>query len=101
WYCQDFTCGYSWPAEFQDLGPAADRRLRLDGEKLRKMLAPCLIHMLDSLFASYVMFALAADGVINFVSVHDCWFCPAVVYREGREPEYGHAVLDRAIKEAG
>jgi hypothetical protein len=101
WYCRTRECDYVWSPEFENCVPDQHGRVVLDDKKLRKMLAPCLIHLLDSLFASWVMLALAEDGVRDFVSVHDCWFAPAVVYREGREPEHGHVVLDRAIRAAG
>ncbi len=99
WFCT--ACNHVWEATFYEEPLDEQGRAGLDREKLRKMLAPCLIHMLDSLFASFVMQALAADGVKDFVSVHDCWWAPAIVFRPGREPESGHVVLDRAIRAAG
>jgi len=109
WFCTAWTtvdghrvrCNHVWKATFYEQPLDEQGRPALDCQKLRKMLAPCIIHMLDSLFASFVMEALAADDVKDFVSVHDCWWVAGIVHRAGREPELGHVVLDRAIKAAG
>lgn len=97
------TCKVVWNAEFvAGHDHKGDGNLLLDGAKLRKMISPCIIHMLDSLFSSLVMEALVADGVTNFAGVHDCWYVPQTIYHtDGRESEDGHVVVNRAIKDAG
>ena len=96
WKCRNWNCGAVWRAKFYPATPGSDGRLQVDDEKLRKMLAPCLVHTLDSLFSSYVMLALDRAGVKTFAGVHDCWILPAEV-----DGEPGYDVLDRAIHAAG
>ena len=45
----------------------------VDLDKLKRMVAPCLTHTLDSAFAGFVVKALKALGVRDVVSIHDCW----------------------------
>jgi len=48
----------------------------VDRQKLKQMVAPCLIHMLDAHFSSLVMQHLAKRGVRDFVGIHDAWLIP-------------------------
>lgn len=50
---------------------------RVDPQKLARLVAPCLTHMLDAMFASMVVEQLRALDVRTIVSVHDCWLVPA------------------------
>jgi len=63
----------------------------VDLEKLRNMVAPCLVHMLDALFAGLVIEELAKRGVRDVVSVHDAWMVAAD----------GESTLDEAFDAAG
>jgi hypothetical protein len=63
----------------------------VDLKKLRNMVAPCLVHMLDALFASLVVEALAKRGIRDVVSVHDAWMVAAD----------GERTLDDAFDAAG
>jgi hypothetical protein len=53
--------------------PNAQGEYPVDPQKLRNMVAPCLIHMLDGTFAGFVIKALNDGGVKDVVSLHDCW----------------------------
>src|SRR5262249_19026823 len=44
---------------------------------LRRMISPCLVHMLDAAYAGYVLEALNDRGIKDVVSIHDCWLVPA------------------------
>jgi hypothetical protein len=101
WKCRNRECRHVWPATFHPSSPDANGNLRVDDSKLKRMIAPCIIHMLDSLFSAFVMKALVAEGVTNFVGIHDCWYIASTICRPKCEPELGHVVLDRAIKAAG
>ncbi len=86
---------------------SATPRKRADGTEdypvdlpvLSKMLAPCLVHMLDAAFSSLVMEKLAERGVRDFVGIHDCWLVPEKV-RVGDAVKDGRTVLKKAIDEA-
>ncbi|MBI4381965.1 MAG: hypothetical protein HY574_12350 [candidate division NC10 bacterium] len=71
----------------------------VDMRELRKMLPPCLVHMLDAFFSSLVMENLARYGVRDFVGIHDCWLVPQSV-RINAETKEGRKVLEQAIDEA-
>lgn len=64
---------------------------KVDRQKLARLVAPCLTHMLDAMFAGMVVEQLHARGVRTVVSVHDCWLVPF--------DERGQ--LDEALKAAG
>ncbi len=71
----------------------------VDYTTLRKMIAPCLVHMLDAYYSSLVMKKLADSGVTNFVGIHDCWLVPEVLIVNG-EMCVGHEVLYKVMVEA-
>lgn len=80
-----------------DIGP--DVRYEVDGNALKKMIAPCLIHMLDAFYSSLVMEKLADRGVRDFVGIHDCWLVPRTVMADGQVQD-GLRVLKTAMQEA-
>jgi hypothetical protein len=49
--------------------------------KLKQMIAPCLVHMLDAYFSSLVMKRLAESEVRDFIGIHDCWLIPSGTWR--------------------
>lgn len=53
-----------------------DGRYPVDKRELKKMAAPCLVHMLDAFYSSLVMSHLKSLGVSTFVGIHDCWLVP-------------------------
>lgn len=74
----------------------------LDRRKLRNLVAPCLIHMLDAYFSSLVLFHLHERGVRDVVGVHDAWLMPEIVLDRGQVREGGQVlqeVLQTAAKE--
>lgn len=71
----------------------------VDLEKLKRMVAPCLVHMLDAYYSSLVMEKLAASGVTDFVAIHDCWQVPENVTIGGTLCD-GKDILDGVMKEA-
>ena len=74
-------------------------RYKLDGNELKKMIAPCLIHMLDAYYSTLVMEKLAACGVTDVVGIHDCWLVPETVLFN-RNFDSGLTALRHALKEA-
>ena len=48
----------------------------VDGAKLRRTLAPSLVHMLDASLSAHLLDRLPSMGVTNFVALHDCWLIP-------------------------
>jgi hypothetical protein len=54
-------------------------RYRVDARKLRKQIAPMLIHSLDALFSGLVIEQLAQRGVQDFFAAHDAWYVPRTV----------------------
>jgi hypothetical protein len=53
---------------------AGDYKVSLNGaDALRRKVAPCLAHVLDTLFAGLVIEKLNALGVRDIVHLHDCW----------------------------
>jgi hypothetical protein len=45
--------------------------------KLRNLVQPCLVHVLDSMFASLVVDELARVGVTDVIAIHDAWLVSA------------------------
>jgi hypothetical protein len=88
--CGNRTCKHTWTARFVR---AVDRGgvYPANRVKLRNMVAPCTIHMLDALFSAHVMRELHARGVRAFAGVHDAWFVA----------ENARPVLEQAILAAG
>jgi hypothetical protein len=72
----------------------------VDLQKMKRKVAPCLVHMLDAYFAGLVIERLAAHGVRDFVSIHDCWLVPAGV-KTNEGPKQGRDVLADCIRDAG
>jgi hypothetical protein len=102
WICTDWqNCKHVWDATFHEALPNGAGQLQTDDEKMKLMVAPCIIHVLDALFSAHVMRLLAADGVATIVGVHDCWLVPDLIYRADGTAEPGHTVLARAIRDAG
>jgi len=85
--------------DFQPAKANDDGEYPVYSRKLRNMVAPCLVHMLDAYFSSFVMGKLAARGVTAFAGIHDCWMVPAKVSIDG-EIQSGLTVLETVIKEA-
>jgi hypothetical protein len=101
WTCTDWrNCERVWDATFHEAVPKKGQ-LQTDDEKMKLMVAPCIIHVLDALFSACVMRLLAADGVTTVVGIHDCWLVPELIYRADGTVEAGRAVLARAIRAAG
>jgi hypothetical protein len=75
----------------------------IDGAELRRFVAPCLTHMLDSYFSSLVLQGLRDSGVTGIVALHDCWLVPEALPVPGQPAavDDGAAVLERAIEAAG
>jgi hypothetical protein len=42
-------------------------------DALARMVAPCLTHAMDAMFAGFVVEQLNLRGVRDIVSIHDCW----------------------------
>ncbi|MGA8495837.1 MAG: hypothetical protein WB764_10165 [Xanthobacteraceae bacterium] len=73
-------------------------RYPVDRDELSKMIAPCLIHMLDAHYSTLVMEKLAARGIKDFVAIHDCWLVPEWLEIDGTLSE-GSAVLRKVLDE--
>jgi len=78
----------------------------VDESKLRRMVAPCLIHTLDAAYSSMVIEKLAAAGVSDFVAIHDGWWVPDSFlstheHEDFREICDGEEELTTAIERAG
>jgi hypothetical protein len=102
WHCTDWrNCKNVWDATFHQRTPNDAGQLQTDDEKMKLMVAPCIIHVLDALFSACVMRLLAKDGVTTIVGIHDCWMIPELIYRADGTAEPAHVVLARAIKAAG
>jgi hypothetical protein len=43
---------------------------------MKRMAAPCLVHMLDAYYSSLVMLELQSKKISTFVGIHDCWLVP-------------------------
>lgn len=70
-------------------------RYPLDESKLKRQIAPMLVHSLDALFSGLVIEQLGKSGVRDFFAAHDAWYVPRTV--EGR---LGLGVLREAIENA-
>jgi hypothetical protein len=82
----------------EDLATKPDARYPVDKDQLGKMIAPCLIHMLDAHYSTLVMEKLAACKIEDFVGIHDCWFVPEWVDVEGVLSD-GTVVLRKVLDE--
>jgi hypothetical protein len=71
----------------------------VDPESLRRMLAPCFVHMLDAFYSTIVMEKLAEHGIKNFVGIHDCWLVPETVLCNGKEC-HGLDILRQVMRDA-
>lgn len=79
---------------------SVDDSYPVDMNALRKMFAPCFVHMLDAFYSSLVMEKLVAKGVIDFVAIHDCWLVPETILapETGQERD-GRKVLEEVFEE--
>jgi hypothetical protein len=93
WTCADPQCRHTWKAKFMAATPDAGGRYPVDSRKLSRMAAPCMVHMLDALFAALVIRELHSRGITNLVSIHDAWYIPATPDAE--------ADLREALRAAG
>jgi len=91
--CWRASCRATWTVKFTENAPNAAGRYPVNLTKLRQMAAPCFVHMLDGLFAAYVIRELRRRGVTNLVSIHDSWYIPAI-------PD-ARTVLEDALVAAG
>ncbi len=74
----------------------------VDRGELKRMVAPCLVQMLDAYFSSLMIERLVEQGVDNVVGIHDCWHVPVLFQAEEGGPLLsGREALDRATREAG
>lgn len=71
----------------------------IDSGKLRRMIAPCLIHVTDGLFSSLVLEELLRRGIFA-TGYHDAWSVGARVSDGGAERD-GLEVLREVIEKAG
>jgi len=69
--------------EFEEVAANVDNEYPVDLAQLQKIVAPCLVHMLDSYYSTLVMEKLAERGVTDFVGIHDCWLVPEKVCVDG------------------
>lgn len=67
--------------------------------ELERLVAPCLIQMLDAYYSTLVMELLAKRGVTDFVGIHDCWLVPENVYLDDASHS-GDDVLRSVMSEA-
>lgn len=91
---------------FRENKPAENEEHKLcypvDRAKLRRMVAPCLVHMLDAYYSSLVMDKLIERKITPFVAIHDCWLVPEKVIRDSKTKrgiEELNEVLDEAAFE--
>jgi hypothetical protein len=49
----------------------------VNAPKLRNLVQPCLVHVLDSMFASLVVNELVRGGVTDVIAIHDAWLVSA------------------------
>lgn len=83
----------------KDYAVSANGDYRVDGGALGRLIAPCLVHMMDALFSGIVMEKLLERGV-PVVGIHDCWLTADQVLDRG-VPRAGVDVLREVIEEAG
>lgn len=84
---------------FIPAGPDRNKEYPVNRRALRKIIAPCLVHMLDAYYSSLVMEKLVGCGVLNFVGIHDCWLVSTQVRANGTIQE-GTNVLAGVMKQA-
>jgi hypothetical protein len=75
------------------------REYPVDRERLRRMMAPCIVHTIDAYFSTLVMRKLADRKIRDFIGIHDCWYVPKQVRSNGRVCD-GDRILRRAINDA-
>lgn len=88
--------------EFQEAKPNTDGEYPVNLHQLKKMIAPCLVHVLDSFYSTLVMEKLAERGITDFVGIHDCWMIPQRVSVSGKicsGLEVLHEVMDETAAE--
>jgi hypothetical protein len=69
------------PSEYPE--DSVQREYPVDPQRLRNMIAPCLVHILDAYYSTLVMEQLAERGLTTFVGIHDCWLVPETVRVNG------------------
>jgi hypothetical protein len=84
--------------KFRRAEPNLNQEYPVELEDLKKMIAPCLVHMLDAFFSSLVMEKLVDKGVTNFVGIHDCWMVPRRIHTKGAIYS-GETILREAMEE--
>ena len=78
--CWNKHTKHTWTVPFKPaMVDAKAGILPVKRSKLRNMVAPCLVHMLDGLYAANVMRELCARGLQDFVSIHDAFYVPALL----------------------
>jgi hypothetical protein len=105
-------------------GAEKNGRYPVQRDKLGRMVAPCLVHMLDAFYSALVMEELNARGAKQFIAVHDAWFVPTLIVPpnvvmeepadpddrfggaliippDGRPLQFGPKVLEAALRAAG
>jgi len=83
----------------EEFAPNDDGKYPVDSGRLKRMIAPCLIQMLDAYYSTLVMEKLAKRGVTDFVGIHDCWLVPEKVCVNGKICD-GDDVLHTVMNEA-
>jgi hypothetical protein len=68
--------GRRYPKALWRLARPKDGDYPVYRDKLRRVIGPCLTHMLDAAFAGFVVEELKRRGVGHLVSIHDCWIVP-------------------------
>jgi len=85
--------------EFVAHQPDAHGEYPVDRRALKRMVPPCLIHLLDAYYSTLVMQRLHARGVRTFVGVHDCWLVPEKI-KIGDDIMDGQALLREVMEDA-
>jgi len=85
--------------KFIENAPNAAGEYPVSKRQLKKMIAPCLVHVLDSYYSTLVMEKLAKRGITDIVGIHDCWMVPQRVSISGEICD-GLDVLHQAMDEA-
>ncbi len=85
--------------EFEEFAPNNKGEYPVDSERLQRMIAPCLVQMLDAYYSTLVMEKLAKRGITDFVGIHDCWLIPEKVSVGGMICD-GDDVLRKVMVEA-
>lgn len=84
---------------FEEFPPNNDKEYPVDSERLKRMVAPCLIQMIDAYYSTLVMEQLAKQGIAVFVGIHDCWLVAEKVSVNGKICD-GEKVVRSAMDEA-